>query len=96
MNVIRTKPHHDDKKDYSASVTVTLKDGTELSEHVITPRGRGPENPLTDEDLKLKFGNCASRLLPADRVALLYERLSALEESNSLRGITSLMEMKLS
>ena len=61
MGKIRTKPHFDDDKDYSGTVTVTLKDGTKKSESVVSPRGRGPENPLSDEDLRLKFENCASQ-----------------------------------
>ena len=76
-------------KDYSGTVTVTLKDGTQKSESVIAPRGRGPEYPLSDEDLKLKFENCASRLLPMDRVELLYRQLKDLEKLDSIGKITT-------
>ena len=93
MGKIRTKPHFDDDKDYSGSVTVTLKDGTTLSEHVISPRGRGPENPLSEKDLKRKFENCASRLLSADKVESLYGALTTLEKLDSVRKVTSLIEI---
>lgn len=93
MNKIRTKPHFDDDKDHSASVTVTLKDGTQKSEYVVAPRGRGPEHPLSDEYLKLKFENCASRLLPMHRVESLYRQLKQLERLDSIGIMTSLIEI---
>ena len=93
MGKIRTKPHFDDDKDYSGSVTVTLKDGTQRSEYVIMPRGRGPEYPLSDEDLRIKFENCASRLLPMDTVKTLYGQLKNLERLDSIRKMTSLIEI---
>lgn len=93
MGKVRTKPHFDDDKDYSGAVTVTLQDGTKISESVVSPRGRGPENPLSAEDLKLKFENCASRLLPAAKIEFLYSKLSTLEKLDSIRQITSIIEM---
>jgi 2-methylcitrate dehydratase PrpD len=94
MRKIDTTPHSDNERDYSGSVTVTLMDGTKRSEYVLSPRGRGPENPLTKQDLRLKFENCASRLLPADRVELLYSQLTVLEELDSIRRITPLIEIE--
>jgi 2-methylcitrate dehydratase PrpD len=94
MGKIRTKPHFDDEKDYSGSVTVKFKDGTQRSEYVIMPRGRGPEYPLPDEDLKRKFENCASRLLPMDTVGTLYGQLKNLERLDSIRKMTSLIEIR--
>jgi 2-methylcitrate dehydratase PrpD len=96
MGKIVTKPHFDDNKDYSGTVTVTLKDGTKRSESVVSPRGRGPENPLSDEDLKLKFQNCASRLLPAAKIESVYDKLSILEKLDSIREITTIIEMAIS
>jgi 2-methylcitrate dehydratase PrpD len=92
MNKIHTKPHFDNDKDYSGSVTVAFKDGIQRSEYVLAPRGRGPEYPLSDEDLKLKFENCASRLLPMDTVESLYRQLKDLEKLDSIRKATSLIE----
>jgi 2-methylcitrate dehydratase PrpD len=93
MSKIHTKSHTDDSKDYSGAVVVTLKDGSKNSEYVVSPRGRGPENPLSDEDLELKFENCASRLLPTHRAKSLYRQLKELEGVDSIRKITSLIEM---
>jgi 2-methylcitrate dehydratase PrpD len=93
MSKIHTKSHTDDSKDYSGAVVVTLKNGSKNSEYVVSPRGRGPENPLSNEDLELKFENCASRLLPTDRAKSLYSQLKVLEEVDSIRKITSLIEI---
>lgn len=93
MGKIRTRPHFDNDRDYSGSVTVTLKDGTQKSESVAAPRGRGPEYPLSDEDLRVKFENCASRLLPMDTVKTLYGQLKNLEGLDSIRKVTSLIEI---
>lgn len=93
MNKIRTTPHFDNHKDFSGSVTVTLKDGTQRSEYVNAPRGRGPESPLSDEDLKLKFEDCASRLLPVKKVESLYRNLKELENVDAITKMTSLVEI---
>jgi len=50
--------------EFPAVVTVTLHDGTELTESVLTTRG-GPRRPLSADELGLKFAmNCAGRLTP--------------------------------
>jgi 2-methylcitrate dehydratase PrpD len=93
MGRVHTKSHTDDEKDYSGSVSLFLKNGSTLNEYVVSPRGRGPENPLTEKDLKLKFEDCASRLLSHEKVITLHQKLCSLEEVSSTGGITSLMSV---
>jgi len=91
MGRIHHKPHTDDDRDYSGSVTVVLNDGSSRSESVVSPRGRGPENPLADQDLMRKFEDCASRLLPPDKTRSLYDRLRSLENVDAIGSVTALM-----
>jgi 2-methylcitrate dehydratase PrpD len=60
-----------------SEVTMTMTDGRRLSRRVQRAKGQ-PHNPLTDDELRGKFWDCASRALPADRVELLLASVQAL------------------
>lgn len=53
---------------FPATLTAHLKDGSTLTERVLTNRG-GPERPLSTEELLVKFRDCAGRVLSAEGVA---------------------------
>ena len=75
---------------FGAEVKVTLKNGKVLSNKVNQPYGRTSKNPLTREQLKDKFVNCALRVLPADRVEKLYQAIDTLENSSDAREVAAL------
>ncbi|MGY8990591.1 MAG: MmgE/PrpD family protein [Rhodospirillales bacterium] len=83
--------HADD--DYTGTVTVTLKDGTQLTETAWVPFGRGPKNPMSADELKAKFVDCALRALPAEAVERLHAALWDLENLKSVRDITDIMAL---
>jgi 2-methylcitrate dehydratase PrpD len=75
---------------FGAEVKVTLKNGSTLSHKVNQPYGRTSKNPLTREQLKEKFVNCALRALPADRVEKLYQAIDGLEKADDAREMAAL------
>ncbi len=75
---------------FGAEVKVTLKNGTVLTRKVNQPYGRTSKNPLTREQLKDKFVNCALRVLPAERVEQLYAAIDTLERTDDARQIATL------
>jgi len=78
---------------FGAEVKVTLKNGKVLSHKVNQPYGRTSKNPLTREQLKDKFVNCAVRVLPADRVEQLYNAIDGLEKADDAREIAALASL---
>jgi 2-methylcitrate dehydratase PrpD len=75
---------------FGAEVKVTLKNGTVLTQKVNQPYGRTSKNPLTREQLKDKFVNCALRALPAERVEQLYVAIDTLDKADDARQIAKL------
>jgi 2-methylcitrate dehydratase PrpD len=72
-----------------AEVRVTFSDGKVIAKKVGAALGRGPDNPLPAGALAAKFGNCASRALPAASVARLQAMLETLETAPSLQAVTA-------
>jgi 2-methylcitrate dehydratase len=63
-------------------VTVTLDDGTVLTEEVAFPPGHD-KNPLTDEQLAQKFHGLADPVIGRDHAAVIYSRLAQLENETT-------------
>ena len=75
---------------FGAEVKVTLKNGTVHTHKVNQPYGRTSKNPLTREQLKDKFVNCAVRALPADAVDRLYAAIDGLEKLGNVTEVSGL------
>jgi len=71
-----------DNRDQSATVTVRLKDGRELSRKVSTYKGM-PERPLDRAELKEKF-LLLTRHLDRGKMGAMFDRLQRLEDEKSL------------
>ena len=75
----RTVVHQDDelfakvKNSMPGRVTVRTKDGRELTDEVLYPKGN-PQNPLTEDEFKAKFMDMAERVLGHDQADELYKR----------------------
>lgn len=76
---------------FGAEVKVTLRGGSVLGAKVDQPAGRTSANPLTREELKAKFDNCALRVLPPARVRSLYEAIDAFEQLSDVRAVSATM-----
>ncbi|MEX2451276.1 MAG: MmgE/PrpD family protein [Rhodospirillales bacterium] len=89
---VESTAHNEDDDRFSATVTVKTKDGRELVQYLPRARGRGPAVALSKDELRTKFVNCASRVLPAGNVEKLYAACESLESLKNLRDLTKLME----
>ncbi|HWI14933.1 MAG TPA: hypothetical protein VNT02_11810, partial [Burkholderiales bacterium] len=76
---------------FGAEVKVTLRGGSTLTGKVDQPAGRTSDNPLSRDELKAKFDNCAARVLPAARVRALYETIDAFEALADVRAVSAAM-----
>jgi 2-methylcitrate dehydratase PrpD len=82
---------HDDSDEYLGHVTIAMHDGTELHASAVTPLGRGPENPMTIDELKVKFMDCAVRTLPEPAAEKLFDAILKLDRLESVASVTALM-----
>jgi len=92
MGLIRMEPHDDDANDYGAEVVVTLEDGTVLRQTVAAPLGRGPEAPLPQDMLEVKFIDCARRSLSDDGAAEIFGQLMRLDDLPRMADLTAAIE----
>jgi 2-methylcitrate dehydratase PrpD len=67
-------------------VTVTMNGGQQMSTVVYMPAG-SKANPLTTEQLRDKFLDCAGRAIEKDRAGALYERLVRIENVTQLSAL---------
>ncbi len=74
---------------FPAVLCVRLEGGEVLEARVLHNRG-GPQNPLTDEELGIKFRTNAERALPAERVEKLRDALRSLESSAAVDEVARL------
>lgn len=94
MKKIHSLPHPEmdaswaDK--YGGELTVTATDGRRWSDRVVHQLARGPENPVTDEEIWSKFQDCIGKTLPSERTEALFTALGRVETLDSLSGITAL------
>jgi len=72
-----------------ATVTITLRDGTELSKVVQYYRG-DPNRPLTEADVADKFRDCAATVLDAERTETLLQTMTVIASVKDVAGIVKL------
>jgi 2-methylcitrate dehydratase PrpD len=91
LRLIRTGEHpemgRETENQFGAEVTVTTGDGR-FSARIDHQIGRGPANPMSRDELRAKFEDCAGRALPAGRIGPAFEMLENLEKMASLRELT--------
>ncbi len=94
---VKAVPHRDGQfepgQGFAAEVKVTLKDGRAVSSRVIRPLGRTSANPIPPEQLKAKFADCASSVLPAAQVSAVGDALDRFETLLSVRDFMRLLEV---
>jgi 2-methylcitrate dehydratase PrpD len=75
---------------FPAVLRVRLRSGEAREARISYNRG-GPENPLSDKELEVKFRTNAGRVLPANRAEELWSALRSLGGSATLEGVVALM-----
>ena len=76
----------------AAEVTLTLKDGRSYTETVVHATG-APENPMTDDQLEVKFRTLVGDVLPKERVEGLLGRLWELDQAPDISEVVALTRM---
>jgi len=71
-------------------VEVELEDGRVLSQPSGPYRG-GPERPFTREELRDKFDECGSLVLPQDRLDDVFARIERIDQLGNVRDFTALL-----
>jgi 2-methylcitrate dehydratase len=95
----RTVVHQDSdlyakvKNSMPGRVTVRTKDGRELTDEVLYPKGN-PGNPLTEDEFKGKFMDMAVRVLGDDQADELYQRARALHEVDDMSDLAALFSRR--
>ncbi|PRD43616.1 MmgE/PrpD family protein [Phyllobacterium phragmitis] len=69
---------HQQADAYRGTVRVTLTDGRVLEGVASTQFGRGPTNPMSDDELEKKFIDCAHTLLGAEVASNIFREIQAL------------------
>ncbi len=73
-----------------ARVTVRLRDGRDLSRRVDTPKG-GDVVPMTTDELRDKFHECAGRAITPASADLLADAIDGLDSAPDLQRLTGLL-----
>ena len=68
-------------------MTVIDKQGHSVTHEYLKPPGRGPGNPMTDAELKLKFDDCASQALTGAGGKSAFQMLTQFEALDDLRPL---------
>jgi len=76
---------------YPSTVTIRMRDGSSVQGHAEEAKGH-PDRPLSVEELRRKFMDCATRTLPVERAAAAFEALAQLEHCADLAILADLLK----
>ncbi len=79
-------------KPWCSEVIVETKTGETLSEKTEYIMGRGIPNPMSEDEMRVKFEDCVSRVLSADQIARLFDMLGKFETIGDLRTLSKACE----
>lgn len=88
----KVKAHLKRELKFGARVEVKMKDGTTYKEFRKTPKG-DPANPLSFEEITMKFKNTAKLAVSEKNIELLIEKVKALENLTDPKEIVSLTKV---
>jgi 2-methylcitrate dehydratase PrpD len=94
MSVTEAGPHPEmNRADqaFGAEVIVELADGRTVSERVAHMPGRGPLHPMSEDELREKFMDCAVRAIDEERAGSLFTRLVNLQDVADIREIAPML-----
>lgn len=85
---VSTDPQVRDSSEFAATVTVTTGDGRESGRTVLVAKGK-PERWLSGDELRRKFVECASTVLPVRRAESGYALVQALPEGGRMADVAA-------
>jgi 2-methylcitrate dehydratase PrpD len=83
----------DSDNQFAAEVTVTTREGAKLSARMDHELGRGPDNPMSRDELWTKFEDCAALAMPKPQIRPLFEMLENLDDVTSMAALTDAVEI---
>ncbi|MGV6873485.1 MmgE/PrpD family protein [Pseudochelatococcus sp. B33] len=86
MARIRMGSHAEDDL-FLGRVDIRMRDGATHSSSASTKFGRGPDDPMTDEEFRSKFVGCAARTVTPEAAESLFDRFDRLETADSMRRV---------
>ena len=97
MAITDTREHPDMPVDgpneFGSEVIVTMRDGRRLSRRVDNLVGRGPDNPMTLEELREKFTDCAQRVVSPSQCDAFFESLMCLGTVDDIATLSRSLEV---
>jgi 2-methylcitrate dehydratase PrpD len=84
----------DSPNEFGSEVFVTLADGRRLSRRIDQLVGRGPLNPMSDEELYEKFKDCSSRVLSDRQIDVVFDQLLNMVKVSNLNHIARHLEVR--
>ncbi|HET8996310.1 MAG TPA: MmgE/PrpD family protein, partial [Acetobacteraceae bacterium] len=95
---VQARPHPaltEDTAQWGAEVVVTTRDGRRLASRIDGYERRAPDaKAMTQDELWVKFADCAQRALPQARIAPAFERLSRIDSLACITELTALLELR--
>lgn len=85
---------HEERNEMAADIKVLTKDGRALNSHAPHQLGRGAKDPMSVDELREKYFDCASRLLPEEQVQASFKALRNLESCPDVAELTKLLEVR--
>jgi 2-methylcitrate dehydratase PrpD len=97
MAITDTREHPDMPADgpnqFGSEVIVTTRDGRRLARRIDHLVGRGPDNPMSREELREKFTDCAKRVLAPSQCGALFEALMDLDAVDDIATLSRALEV---
>lgn len=92
MSLIEVNPFSEaqaaDLGHFGASLHVQLKNGSTVSKQLKNTVGRGRLNPMSTEEIREKFRDCARRSLSLESTERAFSQLARLDELSNIKALT--------
>ncbi len=96
MAHVQARPHpqmQSDTAQWGAEVVVTTTDGQHFASRIDDYERRAPDaRPMTRDELRVKFSDCARRALPQAQIAPAFDRLMQIDSLANIAALTALLE----
>ncbi len=96
LQITHARPHPDMADDaeeqWGAEVTVTLRNGQQLSRRIDQLIGRGGKTAMSRDEMWDKFQDCGERALPASQLCQVFDTMQALESVVDINDLTGLLQ----
>ena len=89
-------PSDESGREFAAEVTVELADGRRLKGTAASALGRGPRDPMTDQEMWRKFSDCSVRVLSPGQTRVAFDSLQRIDSDTPICDILTPFAITLS